>query len=761
MSTVAPFPAELMPKSAALIPIEHYEAFSDLTAEEQQRVHILVHLLQLMEGAPEGKLACSQRLALEIGQRGYSAKNLQALYQSWRKAKKDWRVLVRNYRGPSALPVEFVEHVRREIERNSRVASQALAELKARWAAGEEIPGFGSWRDYYRTEFPERDVPDFYPLGFFPKGWSRTNLYRKQSPLSQRTLKRRGLAAAHRYLVHMQRDLSKLGFLELIAIDDFETDILVLARHPQTSAYEICTCTGLLAIDAATRTIVGFGLKPRFKSDDGKRMGITRSDVQGLLYGVFKDHGIPADHRCTVLCENAAAAITPEFELALQNLLGVQVSRTGLIHDKTLKNGFVQSGGKPWEKGLIESTFNLMHNMAGAMPGQKGASYQLKPADLEAKILYAEKLIGLAEDALTPEVASQLRVPFLKFEEALEGYTRIFRAMEHRTKHQLQGFSEIVDFLLPDRSQIVTEDKLLLLSVPEVQACQPMPRMESPAERKAKLTAGAQFRKVPEHALALLLLTPKQVELRNHKISFAHGAAGYTFADADSPVLSLPEGTKLLGYFEGAEARELHCTDLQGRYVGSVKRRGRVDIRDYAAISAEAGEITRLITKHVLNPVRVRHEGENAQLAADDAHNRALLTAAGVPAENLPARLQEKISPPVAARTANDPSIRSASEAAPVATLSSPSTLSQKLARPLARDAFAAHQARREELLRGIAAEGHRIEGDAAHARAVRAEAESLTAEDRESFLADTPAETPSPAPAPAATEKESLRDYL
>jgi hypothetical protein len=80
--------------------------------------------------------------------------------------------------------------------------------------------------------------------------------------------------------------------MELITIDDFESDQIVQARHPETGRYELCTCTGLVAIDVATSRKLSHGLKPRFKSDEGKRLSITRNDVQGLLYGVFMDQAL-------------------------------------------------------------------------------------------------------------------------------------------------------------------------------------------------------------------------------------------------------------------------------------------------------------------------------------------------------------------------------------------------------------------------------------------------------------------------------------
>src|SRR5690606_2116692 len=116
--------------------------------------------------------------------------------------------------------------------------------------------------------------------------------------------------------------------LELIVIDDFETDIIVQARNPETGRYELVTCTGLLALDVATRRRVGFGLKPRFKGDDDRRQAITRADVLGLLFAAFTEFGLPTAWGCTILCENGGAAISTDAELMLQTLFGVQVART-------------------------------------------------------------------------------------------------------------------------------------------------------------------------------------------------------------------------------------------------------------------------------------------------------------------------------------------------------------------------------------------------------------------------------------------------
>ncbi len=617
---------------AAVVPLAHHEEFHNRTTDAQrQRIALLLQMFDLIRSSDAGVVACCHRLAMEHPGQGFSAGNIKTLYYAYKKTK-DWRVLVPQWRGPSAMPAEFVEEFRRRTEANKRSnpARAVMQQIKADWAAGQSIPGYGTWREFFATQFPERDMPERYPLGFFPGGWSQSNLYTKQSSKAERALARRGWAAAKPYLPHVIRDTSGLRFMEALVIDDFETDIIVQARNPRTSRYELCTCTGLLALDIATRRRVGFGLKPRFKDEEGSRQAITRADVQGLLHSIFTEFGLPRDYGVTILAENAAAAISNDVADMLQALLGIQVARTGMLADKVLANGFCPKGGKPWEKGWVESTFNIKHNHAGAFPGQKGASYALKPDDLEARLLYAENL--LATEGLDAATLDQLKTGFWKFDDALTAYHRIFDFLERRTAHKMQGFLEVCDYARPDGSGLLTADQAQRLTRDEVLALQPVPRKESPLERHARITQGVAFVKPAEHALALLLLTPKRCKLENHRITFTHLGDGFTFADADSPVLRLPEGTELLGYFDPAAPNRLHVTLPDGRYVGPVRRRGAVDIRDAAAIAAERGEVSRIVTELVVNNVRARAANEDQALALMKADNEAKLAALGLAA---------------------------------------------------------------------------------------------------------------------------------
>lgn len=640
-----PLPAAV----AEIVPLVHHKEFYGETTDEQRlRIAMLLQFFEEIRQSSAGVVAACHKLALEYPGRGFSAGNLKTLYYAF-KATKDWRVLVPKWRGPLALPKEFTEFFQTRVEQNKRenAARAVMMQIRDEWARGEEIAGYGTWREYYAAQFPERDVPLQYPPLFFPRGWSQSNLYTKQTSKSERMLARRGIAAAKRFLPHLVRDTSTLRPMELIVIDDFETDIIVQARNPITGRAELVTCTGLLALDVATRRRLGLALKPRFKGDEERRQAITRADVQGLLHSVFSSFGIPKGWGITILCENASAAISDAAELMLQTLLGVQVARTGLLAHKTLANGFTEKGGKPWEKGWIESTFNIAWNHAGAFAGQKGASYQLKPGDLEARLLYAEKL--LATEGLSEEQQNELQTGFFSADEAITAYARIFDFLERRTKHQMQGFEEVSEYLLPDGSECVTWARAQKLPRETLLACTPQIRRQSPLERWDVLTVGAEWVQPAEHALALLLLTPKRCKLEHFRITFTHLGEGFTFADADSPVMRLTEGTELLGYFDPAQPNRLYCTTLEGKFVGPVRRRGAVDIRDREAIATEQGEITRLITTHILAPVRARHASEDQALARMKEDNAAKL-AAWVPAA---APAPEKGSSGITARLAN------------------------------------------------------------------------------------------------------------
>ena len=576
--------------------------------------------------------------------RGCSAGTLRRKYETFVESGHKWSSLVAAYKGPKAgLPAEFIGYIRQLAEENQRSMAEAFALVRDLWRQGHPIPGYGTWAEHYLKLYPERPLPKHIPTSFIPTGWSNRTLYRKAPTKGARTLYQRGFAAAKKHFPSVKRDPSQLRPLELIVIDDFELDCLCVFRGDAQNKPQIGRVAGLLAMDVATRRKLHWGLGQRMEREERQadgtvktvRTGISRIDVQMFLHGLFEKLGLP-EYQVTILCENAAASISPELELSLTALFDgrVRVERTGLINFRGLSNGFVQGGGRPWDKGWIESAFNFLWNRLGNLPGYKGNNARLNaPADLEAKLKYTRLLLGQGEGALnlTPEEIAQVRLPFPSIEVLSQAFAWACASMDARTDHKYLGFDRVTEFFLAEASDPVPFSSLALLSPAEQTAVRPVERMESPLERWARLSINAPRTAVPAPVLALFLLSPKKVVWRNQSLSFVHAGKGYSYVDADGKVLAdTQEGTTFLGYFDPANPEDLHVATLQGAYKGSLKRlggrRGMVDIRDKAAISEAGGQIAKIVNRTVAE-IRERHAEENAQLAADRAHNDAIVQA--------------------------------------------------------------------------------------------------------------------------------------
>lgn len=633
---------DLAPRGAS-VPPDDLEEFMQIS--EPRRVEVLVALRIIerlkAEIPARGKMAALRFVAAssQHQMRGLSAVSLDRKLKAYEAG--GWRALVKGYRGPNAQPKEFVEEVRRVAELNHRSQGEAFRQLRERWERGEAIPGYGTWVDYWQQQRPFESVPTRWPRGFYPAGWSIDNLRRYGPSKGTRALVQRGFAAAKRHFPSVQRDPSQLRPLELIVIDDFELDSLCVFPGDREHRPQIAPIAGLLAMDVGTRRKLHWGLGPRLereeKQPDGTirkiRSGIRRVDVQMLLHDIFAKYGLP-DYTCTILVENATASISAELELALTTLFDgrVKVERTGLIHNRTLTNGFTERGGKPWQKGWIESLFNHLWNVLGSQKGYKGSNARLNgPASIEDAKRYTARLIGQGEGKLNlpPEAIAEMALPFPSPDEAERAFAWAISISDSRTDHKYLGFDRVTEYLIEGGEEPLPFAALAQYSKDSQMLAEPVERMESPAERWQRLQASVEFRPVPSSVLALLLLTPKKAEYKDHRITFVHDRVGYTYVDRTGQILAdVSEGTELLCYLNQRDPEMLHVATVQGAYVGALERlggrTGMVDIRDKAAL-AEAGEVQATIVNRAVAEIRGRHAGADAQLAADRLHNEAVV----------------------------------------------------------------------------------------------------------------------------------------
>lgn len=621
------------PSGRYSVPAEDAAEFAALRKPDQERVKLFLACFETMERMSRALVFASRQCAIHFAHvPGFSAPSLRRHYYAWRS--EGWRALVRGYSETArgGVPAEFVDFFRAMTERNGRSVRQAMAAITRMWIEGARIPGYGTWREWYAAQYPVCDLPAMCPE--LPRGWSTSNLYALAPTRAERLLATRGLAAAKAHLPSLVRDTSGLLPLQCVTIDDFEVDQLCFFHDPVRKIRAICRVTGVLVMDVATRRILGTLMKPRLEdSEAAGAKAITRAEVRLLLYQLLRDYGIPR-HGMTILCERAAAAVSAEVETTFKNLFGgrVAVTRTSTISQKCLANGFVESGGKPWLKGWIESGFNLMHNIAGALPGQKGASYAVKPADLEAKRSLALRLIGTGpRDAqLSDEEVARARLPFMSAAELVDAYLQIFAVMEHRTSHTMLGFDTVHEWRLSQGAAWQPWSELARLP-PDLQVgVQVRERRESPRERWDALMPHVECDRLEPHVLMMLLLTPKKATIKGHHVTFVHNEVGYTYlVDPRSPAAALRKDSEVLCYFDPAQPGEAHLCRLDGRPLCEVKRLGKVDIADTKAVSDAEKQLAELYHA-VRAQIRARplHRETDAKLLEDAQVNAALVEGA-------------------------------------------------------------------------------------------------------------------------------------
>jgi len=586
--------------------------------------------------------------------KGFSGPSLRRKYYAYRDASWDWRALVKNYKTPSAQPTEFVEFLKGIIETNPRSAAAAInVLLNEIWPSGAHVPGYGTWQNWFAQTHPLQPIPKHFPR-VYPDGWTPGNLRSRYAPTkAQRAVFSQGFHAAHRYLPVVKRDPSSLRPMEWIVFDDFELDTQVV--HPGDPERKIKPgvyyVAGIMAMCVGSRKKLAWEIGTRFDRTETQpngtvkkiRSNLRASDMQALLYQMFSEHGLP-DYQVTLICENATAAISPELELMLTTAFEgrIKVDRTAVIRHKTLANGFVEKGGAPWEKGWIESEFNYLWNQMAGQRGYKGSNERLNaPGHLAEARKYALKFCSQGDRPkdlnLPPEIISELRLPFPSPTELETTFDFVVARSETRTKHRIQGFDKITEFMWPrnlpapegiDPHGLNSFRALALIEPADRTQLIAKPRNESPLERWERLCLDHPRQSLSHNVLSILLLTPKRATYKNSAASFTHQDEGYSYLDDDGILLGIPEGTKVLLYIDFTKPQTCLATKENGDPLGALRMLGGstrgVDITDTAAMD-EARDRRRKIVQRTMDEVAARHLDENAELATNKKHNAKIV----------------------------------------------------------------------------------------------------------------------------------------
>ena len=419
---------------------DDYQTLSQLRDDVRGEIQ---HLLDIFAGALNATNRKKYFHEVAENRRGFTCKSLIRKFYAWMNAGCDWHVLIdkaREQSGSIELPAEFVEHWKSLCERNQRKCRPAYVKLCHAWRTGESIPGYGTWREWFRKEY-DAMPPDVSSAPVLPKGWSYRNLMRFRPSKVELKAARIGRSAARSLapLVFTTRVGLEVG--QFLVFDDKQHDVKVNFLGINRAAM---TPLELACMDVFSGSRFIFGVKPMMEGDDGKKLHLKGRDMRFLLAATLTQYGY-RQAGTTLLVEHGTAAIEEIVEKFLYDCSGgaITCQRSGIEGAATFAGMYGgRSKGNFRLKAALESSWNLDHNMLADLPGQKGANARLNgPEEMHGREKHNDALIN-AMAALPPERAALLRMPFLHFAEFQKILFQIYDLIDSRTDHDLEGWEE-------------------------------------------------------------------------------------------------------------------------------------------------------------------------------------------------------------------------------------------------------------------------------------------------------------------------------
>lgn len=523
----------------------------------------------------------------------------------------------------SALREETVDAwLAMDAKHDRRALTESWRRLIAQLAAGVEIAGAGTWHDLYAELHPTKPAPCQCPWSVHrpPPGWSLKNfLARSKATKAERVLAKKGLSAGENELAKVlpvRSDTSTLRFMEVIVFDDHRLDFKVWVGR------EIVELWGLFAMDLATRTILGFGLRPRITREDGTRESVTRRDMQHLIAGILSRHGYPKRWTTTLLVENAAAAVTTECEALLTRLTQGQVvvHRTNVGHGMSTPDSYGELYGKPRGKRWLESWFNSLETSVGDVPGQMGASWTVQRGDFKQRERIGLRLAQSGIIATMPEAAA----PFVSLERAFDFVSRGIHELHNRERHALQGFEEVRLWRWAEQDpewKPVDDPVFLRLPTEQQNALMQSPatgllRRETPAERKARLFVKSDFTRISPMTFAELMLDVVPAKYQGHDCITVRAAQGRPALEFYGTGHRCVPGQKVACRLDLDHPTHVWLQDEAGRVIGMMQARKAAPVLDREAHAEQLGQRQRALHTMLRN-VRLR-QSDPAKLAALD-----------------------------------------------------------------------------------------------------------------------------------------------
>lgn len=569
--------------------------------------------------------------------RGSKPKSLERKYYKWVEADRDWFSLVDKARLPKddeqSLPRAFLEYWREKFLSNQRKGKPAWRQLIAEFKAGHAIPGYNG-------------SPDADPFTDLPYGWSYANLMRSVNKPTEFETKAarigRAAAAAYRPKVPTTRVGLQVG--QYYLFDDMWHDFKVAVPNQRGSRRVL----SLHAHDLLSACLFDYGHKPTMWNEEESKMEhLKESEMTFLLASVMSQTGYRPEGT-VLIAEHGTAAVSERLEKLLYDWSGgaITVERSGIEGNPICEGMFAsRSKGNFRFKAALESLHNLIHNETAdmvAFRGQTGSNSRLNaPEDLHGRERYLQQLVKLV-DALPEERAEGIVWPFLPYVEAIQRIETVYRAINDRTGHRLEGWAKL-GFARPmwrlDPAQPWQDEHALAAMPPQQRAAidafiggrKDLFDCVNLSPRQVMEQGRSRLAHMPDHILPQIFgpeLGREIVVGRDNLISFSDAAVDdermhfeTLMVDAHGRETLLRAGEKYLGYLNPRDPNRLHICGAKGGYEGWVRRQQRICRADTEGLQRATGRVKR-IESELLAPV-VRGQRGIIQQASDMRRNNA------------------------------------------------------------------------------------------------------------------------------------------
>lgn len=647
--------------------------FFKLCDKNQRRIKILLEAFDTIVRAPTLSIGY-QRAADEIqagvkinaegiaiplewpasDKRGTSPARLRSYFDEFRGGR-DWRCLIDRaleWSPVTKMPQEFLDYVQEQVNLNKRSVETALKKIRARWTAGQSIPGYGTWQEHFQRTHPGRRLPAH--CREHPLGWTTRNLRKKLDTSKFRRkaiVEGRQAAAKLRPLVLSTRAGLYAGSHYMW--DDVWHDNFVnsLAERKMGRPLE------LFCHDYFSARKVRYGIRVRTEDDNGKMQGLT-ARMMRMIYAAtyFLDGYSP---RGTInVAEHGTAAVDEHMERTLYDHSGglITVERSPMLGDAAHCGQYNGRRTGNWRfKASLESSNNIVHNLLADVPGQTGPDRKRRPEELGDRhvgLLHYNSRLLAAMQSLSPARAELLRFPLLEINQFLPVLADVYRFLEEDHEHDLEGWAACGHYTqevhLMGEWRTMEELSFLPERQREIAAamiagghCETRPRKLSRREVWDK--GCGDFIKIHGGTVCELLGEDfaQEREVRSHQFAFHDQEVGpeeHRFegiiTDMEGRVFALKEKEKYLAFINPFAPNHLLVKDAGGRFLGIAKRCTKVTRGDTEALHKAMGRASH-IESELLKPLERQTARENRKRLEMHQHNAALISEEAAEREDL------------------------------------------------------------------------------------------------------------------------------